>query len=1175
VEVLLLGPFELRDSGGVVALRRKKHRALVAFLALRPREVVSSDTLVEELWGGDPPKTARQALQNYVSLLRKQLGANTIQTHASGYALNVDSDEVDALRFERLAQEACTLEAAGERARSLRAALGLWRASALADLLYEPFAAAASRRFDELRLVASEELVEAELELGHHAALASELEPLITKNPFRERLRAQLMLALYRAGRQSDALRAYRDAREALAELGLDPGVQLRALEQAVLNQDPSLDLETSRPDVVERRKTVTVLICDLTGDGQGLDPEQAWDETVRKLAGARAAIELHGGVVETRAGDELLGIFGVPASHEDDALRAARAAVQIRELAPELRAGIDSGEVLTGHGFVSGEVISRAKRLQREAGQGELCIGQAALALCGDGVAAESSEEGFRVLTVAEHAEAISRTFDARLVGRERELRLVRDAFEQTRGDKCVHLVAVSGEPGIGKTRLVREFTAGIGDDATVLVGRCISYGEGATWLPLVEMLGQAGERLDEILERAASPGEVFLETRQILERLARDRPLVLVFDDVHWAEQNLLDFVDYLGVHAAGPILCLCLSRPELVETRPYLAANAIQLGPLSDDEAEILSVGVDRPLRPQLIAAAGGNPLFLEQLTAFVHQGGAIDAVPPSLEALVAARIDLLEPDERALLQRAAVVGRSFERSLLPELGGLVERLAGLDDKGLVRRLASGGYRFHHVLVREVAYASLPKAERADLHERLGDLLADRDAPDELIGYHLEQAYRHGSELRSLDRRLTRLGADAGERLGAAGIDAWKRLDTPAAVNLLTRACALLPERNSFRLELLCHLGSALQTTGAYPDAEAVLGAAVETAAAARDRPRETQARLELVALRLSSDPEGRARELIELSEEAIPLFEVLRDDQALGRVWRFRADVLGAMHCRYAAGVDAAENAITYSERSGWPTSTSVGDVAAFLFYGPAPVPEAIERCRALLAGTGPGGEAAVLTFLGGLEGMRGHYDDARRLVGKARRLYEELGQEGKAEANCGGVGARVEILAGEEAAAEEILRSTCANLEQMGNRGYLATRAAELADVLWARGYEEEAADWVSHAVESGASDDIPTQIAWRCVRAKLYARSDGVEAERLVREAMQLSDSTDALNNQARTRLDLGRVLGIAGRVAEASAAVEAAIELFDRKGNTAAAARARAQLSEFTPSVS
>jgi tetratricopeptide (TPR) repeat protein len=373
-------------------------------------------------------------------------------------------------------------------------------------------------------------------------------------------------------------------------------------------------------------------------------------------------------------------------------------------------------------------------------------------------------------------------------------------------------------------------------------------------------------------------------------------------------------------------------------------------------------------------------------------------------------------------------------------------------------------------------------------------------------------------------------------------------------------------LLPERDSFRLQLLCHLGSALYVSGAISRAEEVQESAIETALAVGDRPRELRARLELAAVRLASDPEGRAAEVIELAETAIPIFETLGDEQSLGRAWRFLADVRGAMHCHYGAGVDATERAIACYERCGWPTSTSVGDLAAFLYYGPAPVREATDRCRRLLSETSRGGEATVLTFLGGLEAMRGSFAEARRLVGMARRLYEELGQMSAAEANCGPVAANIEVLAGEHAEAEAILRTTCANLERLGNRAYLATRAAELADVLWTRGHDKETADWISRAIELGASDDIPTQIIWRRVRAKLLAQSgESAEAEGLAREAIQLSDTTDALDYQALTRLDLSRVLGFAGRTLEASAAAEAAIELFDRKGNAAASERARA----------
>jgi DNA-binding SARP family transcriptional activator len=1171
MELLLLGSFELRDEGRIVPLQRQKHRALVARLALRPGEVVSGDALVEELWGSDPPRTARQALQNFVSLLRKQLGSDVIGTHKSGYALHVGAEQVDVTRFQRLAAEAGEARSAAERAALLRAALAIWRGPALVDLLYEPFAAVEARRLEELRLAAREDLIDAELELGNHADLIADLDSLVAENRFRERLRGQLMLALYRAGRQTDALRAYREARGALAELGLDPGLQLRTLERAILNQDPALELQAVLPDVEERRKTVTVLLCDLVPDVSEFDPEPARRQTVRALVEARAAIEFHGGSVETRAGDELLGVFGVPAAHEDDALRAARAAGQIRTLQPTLRIGIDTGEVLIGHGFVSGEVVVRSKRLERDADPGEVLLGAATVALCGDAVAVEPVDGSFRLLEVVEGAPPRARALDVPLVGRERELTALRRAFEASCRSSCVRLVTIVGEPGIGKTRLARELVTSIGEEATVLIGRCVSYGEGATWLPLAEALEQAGERLDSILEMAASPGEVFLETRRVFERLAGVRPLVLVFDDLHWAEPTLLDLIEYLAAQAGGPILCLCLARPELVATRPALAADAIRLRPLTERQAETLVAAVEPELRTRLVAVAGGNPLFLEQLVAFSREGGAIEALPPALEALLEARLDLLEAEERALLQYAAVVGRSFQRTALAELGAPVERLAGLEGKGLVRRLARGGYRFHHVLVREVAYASLPKAERAELHEQLADWLDGQGEPGELVGYHLEQAYQLGTELRRLDRRLRRLGADAGEQLGTAGVEAWKRGDTPAAVRLLGRASELLPERDPFRLALLCQLGPALRTGGALARAEETLTGAVETARTTGDRRHELQAQLELAYVRLFSDPEGRADEVLALAADAIPLFEALADDHSLGRAWRLVADVEGAMHCHYAAAADAAERALACYRSCGWPTSSCVGDLAAFLYYGPTHVSRAIDRCRQLLVGADRSGEARVLTFLAGLEAMQSRFDDARRLVANARKLHEDLGQLAAAEANCGTVAGRIEMLAGDYVAAEAILRATCAAFERTGNRAYLATRAAELADVLWLQGRDDEAEKWVGRSAELGASDDIPTQLAWRCVQGKLLARrGDGDKAEGLVREAIELSEQTDALDEQANARVDLAHVLTIDGRPAEAVEAAESAVDLFDRKGNRAAARRARGLLAEL-----
>ena len=469
---------------------------------------------------------------------------------------------------------------------------------------------------------------------------------------------------------------------------------------------------------------------------------------------------------------------------------------------------------------------------------------------------------------------------------------------------------MTIAGEAGIGKTRLARELVVRVGDTATVLVGRCVSYGEGATWLPLAEMLEQAGEGIDEILAGAGSPGEVFLGARRVFERLAGERPVVLVFDDVHWAEPTLLELVEYLAARAEGPILCLCLARSELLDARPTLGDGAIRLGPLGEQQAAKLAADVEPELQARLVEAAGGNPLFLEQLIAFADAGGALDTVPPSVEDLIAARLDLLAPEERALLQRGAVVGDLFGRAVLRELAGEVGRLSALEEKGFLRRRRDG-FRFHHVLVRDVAYASLPKAERAELHERLADLLDERGEPDELVGYHLEQAYRFGAELGRVDRRLRGLATDAGRRLGAAGIAAWKRGETPATVNLLRRATDLLPDHDSFRIELLCELGMALRTGGELSRAEHMLAGAVEAAAAADDRRLELRARLELGSVRLFSDPEGRADELLEITARALPVFEAVVDSRSLGRSWHALAlvhgpDALSAGRCRRRRG-----------------------------------------------------------------------------------------------------------------------------------------------------------------------------------------------------------------------------------------------------------------------------
>jgi class 3 adenylate cyclase/tetratricopeptide (TPR) repeat protein len=978
------------------------------------------------------------------------------------------------------------------------------------------------------------------------------------------------MLALYRAGRQAEALEAYSEARATLVdELGLEPGAQLRELQRAILAQDPELDAPAVLPRVEDRRKTVTVLFCEVAPAEEGADPEQLRRQTAQAISGARAAIERHGGSVETRAGDELLGVFGVPAAHEDDALRAARAAVDLRESAVGLRIGIDSGEVLVGHGFVSGEVVGRGKRLQHNAAPGEALLGAGTHALLGTSVTVDEVDGAFRLLAVEPGAEAIPRALDRPLVGRDRELGALRELYAgAVRAGRC-RLATIVGEPGIGKTRLAWELGAEIGHEATILVGRCVSYGDGATWLPLADLLEQAGESLDPILERAGSPGEVFLATRRLLEERAKAAPLVVGFDDLHWADPTLLDLVGYLAERAEGPILCLCLARPELLDSRPEWPGDRIQLGPLTDEEAAALAAGLEPGLRADVVATAGGNPLFLEQLVAYATESGTLEGVPPSVDALIAARLDLLPPEHLVILQHAAVVGRQFTPAAVQELGADLAPMSELEEKGFIQR-GDAGVAFHHVLVRDVAYASLPKEERAELHELLADWLDGRGEPDEIVGYHLEQAFRYRTAIGLTEGRTRRLALDAGRHLGEAGIEAWKRGETPAATNLLGRAADILPDRDPYRLGLLCELGPALRTGGDFDRAKTVLAEAVSLA---EEPPIELRARLELAGVRLAGERAVSADVLLAIAGEGLPVFEAVGDERSLARTWRWIAHVNGGIRGQWNAATEAAERAFELYQRTGWSTSTCLSDLASALHSGPSPVPEAISGCRDLLAEADRGGEAQVLCYLGSLEAMGGNFADARILLMRARTLFHELGQDSIADGTCGFLEGRVELLSGNVDRARHVLSTSCEALQRIGDQAQLGTRAADLADILLVLGLDDEAERWCLLAKETGAIDDMWTQVGWRSAEARLLARRGTFDsALALAREAVDLLEPTDALNHRAKSLLDLAEVLQLRDRPGDARGAVEEALALFERKGNVAGASRAKERFAELAP---
>jgi DNA-binding SARP family transcriptional activator len=1163
VEFRILGPLEVRAAGRAVAVPGAKPRAVLAVLLLNANRSVSAEQLALALWGEEAPAGAGNTIQVHVSRLRKALGAGDhLMTTTTGYRLEVGPDELDVERFERGLAAGREELAAGRHeaaAATLEQALAEWRGGALDDLAYEPFAQGEIARLEEARMAAHELLFEAQLALGRHAEIVGQLEPSIAAHPYREGLRAQLMLALYRCDRQADALQAYQDARERLVEdLGIEPGARLRDLETAILAHDPALaPAAAGGPPVTEdaavtaARRLVSVVVARSAGGGDA--------ESMHAMLGARAAIiERHGGSVEGVVGDALVGVFGKTEVHEDDALRAVRAALELREQGG-MTLGVEAGEAFVGGTFATGEAFTVAAALR--APVGEIVLGNSVYALVRNAVRVEPLDGAWRLTGLAESDVAPPAS---PFVGRRREMESLLAELARVREEHACRALAVVGPAGIGKSRLAREFVAAIASDATAAVGRCPSYGEGLTYRPLAEIVGAlaqgdpstwvqeqlepaAAQTLLGAIGLAAAPAqqeETFWAVRRLFERLAENRPLVVVFDDTHWAQPALLDLIDYLRAFVTDdPVLLLCLTRPDVGEVR----LSPLVLDPLGEDESRALVAGaVSDATAQRIVETAEGNPLFLEQLVAI----GDETELPSTIQAVLAARLARLDPGERTLLEEASVQGRSFYVGALDD-DAPATRLIALVRQQLIRPERSelpgqDAFRFAHALIREAAYRSLPKQRRAELHEHVARWTAAwPGAADETVGHHLAEAYRSRAELGVTEHALA---GEAAERLADAADAALLRGDPDAGARLLERAAALLDWYPAARGEVLPALAAALFEAGRGDDGAR---AADEAIAAATEPQLRVRAQIERELIRLGTDTGAGyepARRVIESGRDALE-----DDEYGACRLAYLRGRVAwdtghaGVAEAAWAEAADLAQRAGAERE-----LFELVGWRALAAALGPTPVAEAIGQCeqwRDLVRGS-PLATASTLNPLALLHAFRGDTEAAARLQDEAKEILDALGG---ATARVAHFEAWISIAAGWPERAEPALR---AHAESTTDRSARATSIALLARIVLAQGRSEEARELCARAQDDAAAEDLETHVLWRGTLARIRAgESRGDEAEALAREAVALAESTDLLWHTGAAMLDLAAVLRACERDDEAERATLAGLAVYERKG--------------------
>ena len=940
-------------------------------------------------------------------------------------------------------------------------------------------------------------------------------------------------------------------------------------------------------------RKLATVLFIDLV-DSTSLvtasDPEVVRRRVNRFFEMVSQCVTLHGGIVEKFAGDAVLAAFGVPQAHEDDAERATRAALAMRESVDELgleaRIGIEAGEVVVEDSdstFVTGEAVNLAARLQQVARPGEILVGPTAHRLAAGALVVEDTgplelkgvNGRFRAWRVIEALDGPARPLGPRapLVGREAELELLENTFARTVRDGRAHLFTIFGEPGIGKSRLAREFVDGL-ERASVLTGRCLPYGEGVTYWPLAEMikaaagisdddpLEEAFEKLRacceeeavadvlglvsgmlEALEGERSAQEISWAAREIMETLSDVQPLVLFFEDIHWAEEPLLDLVEHLADWVRAPLLILCLARPELLDARPgwgggRVRSTAIELEPLSVEESELLVdklvvqlAGASGELPPslpsELLERTEGNPLFVEETIRMLVESGVGNGgparIPDTLQALIAARIDHLSPPGKALLQRASVVGRVFWKGALEHLSPDIEDIDALLDDLLLREFllreprssisGESAYRFKHLLIREVAYTGLAKLARAQHHARFAQWLAERTGDElmEIRAYHLDQAVEFLTELEGAPPE--ELAHETAGALVKAAKRAIAREAYSTARKLGLRAIELRPTLGG--RWVAARAAWRLQDWGAVRvEMEKV-----------RDQAREQEERV-MQALALTGLGEAalkrdgdaaRARVLV---DEALEILETEEDPVAHFDAFWTRAMVAGwlADNEGYVRYLERAYVIALDAGRKDLQTIAAQSLAGAHISRLELGEAELLLTRALELAGESGSVRArlgATLSY-GSFLTRKGELDAAETVLEEVRATATELGIEPPVAAALFKLGG-VARLKGDHKRAEKHLREAVRLIASRGDRGLLPDYQAALSATLADLGKLDEAERLALEALANGVPEDKGCKMAaMTALGAVRAAQERDEEAEELFQSAIELTREAGA-----------------------------------------------------------